>query len=171
MGTDRPANDKSGIRFKNSVLYFGRKFWWGVVLSLGVIMITALTAEKFGDGLLLGGVAVAGAIIGTLFSPSPKPADHSRVASDSVDTLLDMLADLERARASIGTATEQTSGALRSIHLLAAQQTITSQGERLARSVENWNSVVPDVADLVVDRRKNGRRRLKQLVDEGTWDE
>ena len=171
MGTGGRAAEEPGIIFKNSVLYFGPKFWWGVALSIVVILVTAVTAGSLPNGLLLGGAAVAGALIGTLFSPSPKPKDHSQLANESVTTLLDIQVDLERARASIGLAVGEQNSGLQAIHLASAEKTIKYQDERLARSLENWNSVAPDVADRVIDARKNGRRRFKQLVEEGNWDE
>lgn len=171
MTSDDPAGERPGIVFRNSILYFGPRFWWGAGLAGLVVAATILTAEKIGNGLLLGSAAVAGALIGTLFSPSPKPIDHSQTASDSIVTLLDLRADLERARDAINSASTETNKGLQGIHLLSAQATLTNQDERLARSVENWNVVAPDIADRVIDSRKSGKRRLEQLVQEGNWDE
>lgn len=171
MKSDDPASGRPGIVFKNSTLYFGTRFWWGVVLVGLVITATILTAENLGNGVLLGLAAVAGALIGTLFSPSAKPIDHSQTASDSIVTLLELRADLERARDAINSASAETNKGLQGVHLLFAQTTLMNQDERLARSFENWNVVTPDIADRVIDSRKSGKRRLEQLVQEGNWDE
>ncbi|WP_018762460.1 hypothetical protein [Arthrobacter sp. 135MFCol5.1] len=170
MKTNDPASERPGIVFRNSILYFGPRFWWGGGLAGLVVVATVLAAGSLGNGLLLGAAAVAGALIGTLFSPSSKPIDHSRTASDSIVILLDLRADLERARDSITAASTETSKGLQAIHLLSAQETLRNQDERLARSVENWNIVTPDIADRVIDSRKSGKRRLEQLVQEGNWD-
>lgn len=171
MGSGGQPDDRPGLVFKNSVLHFEGKFWSGVGLCIGVIVLTALTAGSLTNGLLLGGAAVAGALIGNLFAPSPKPKDHSQLANESVTTLLDIQSDLERARASIGLALGEPNVGLQAIHLTSAENTIKNQDERLARSVESWNNVAPDVADRVIDARKSGRRRFKQLVEEGNWNE
>ena len=170
MGSNGPAGGRPGITFRNSVLYFGPRFWWGAGLAGAVVISTVMAAGSVGNGLLLGGAAVAGALIGTLFSPSPKPVDHSQTANDAVVTLLDLRADLERARDSIGAAISETNKGLQAIHLGSAEKTLRDQDIRLARSVENWNVVAPDIADRVIDSRNNGKRRFDQLVKEGSWD-
>ena len=171
MADNGTANFRPGIFFKRSVLYFGPRVWWGTTLAVAVVVAAVVTSKSVGDGLLLGGSAVAGALIGTLFSPAPKPIDHSQTANDSVVTLLDLRADLERARDSIATASTEVNRGLQTIHLSSAQETLRNQDERLARSVENWDTVAPDIADRVIDARKKGKRRFEQLVREGNWDE
>lgn len=171
MKTDDTAGERPGIVFKNSILYFGPRVWWGAGLAVLVVGATILAAGNVGNGLLLGAAAVAGAFIGTLFTPSSKPIDHSQTASDSIVTLLDLRADLERARGAIYEASTETNRGLQAIHLVSAQETLRNQDERLARSVENWNVVTPDIAGRVIDSRKSGKRRLEQLVQEGNWDD
>lgn len=171
MKTDDTAGERPGIVFRNSILYFGPRVWLGVGLVVLVVVATVLAAGNVGNGLLLGGAAVAGAFIGILFSPSPKPKDHSQIASESIVILLDLRADLGRARDSIVAASKEPNKGLNAIHLLSAGETLRNQDERLARSVENWNVVSPDIAGRVIDSRKSGKRRLEQLVQEGNWDD
>jgi hypothetical protein len=112
MKTDDTAGESPGIVFKNSILYFGPRVWWGAGLAVLVVGATVLAAGNVGNGLLLGAAAVAGALIGTLFSLSSEPVDPSRTASDSIVTLLDITADLERARDSIYAASTETNKGL-----------------------------------------------------------
>ncbi|WAP53112.1 hypothetical protein OL239_08630 [Arthrobacter sp. ATA002] len=171
MRTNDTAGERPGIVFRNSILYFGPRVWWGAGLAVLVVGATVLAAGNVRNGLLLGAAAVAGTLIGALFSPAPKPIDHSQTASDSIVTLLDLRADLERARDAIYAASTETNKGLQAIHLLSAQETLRNQDERLARSVENWNVVTPDIAGRVIESRKSGKRRLEQLVQEGNWND
>lgn len=171
MENQQGDGGRPGIRFRNSVIYFGPRLWWALGLAVAVVVLTIIAAGHLGNGLLLGAAAVAGALVGTLAAPSPKPIDNSQIASQSVITLLDVQSNLQRASQSIVLAAAEKNPGLQAVHLGSARETLNVQDELLARAVDNWNSAAPGVVDRVIETRNSGRRRFKQLIEEGNWHE
>jgi gas vesicle protein len=154
------------IDFGNSVLYFGKKFFWGLVLCVGVIWTTVSTNEKDpGGGLLTGILVVIGGVIGILFAPAPKPVDHTPTASASVERMMDMAHELETVQGTITDLVADVGDVTVRFRLVAAQDVLLKQQERLQRSVSDWNEVSPGVAQAVKLRLEEGKRRFMELVE------
>ncbi|WP_271396278.1 hypothetical protein [Neomicrococcus lactis] len=162
------SRDRPGIDFGKSKLYFGMKFCVGCLLAVGVVVI-CLNAEawKWPSGNVAAVTTLVGSVIGILFAPSPKPLDHSKVANSSVERLLDMRGEFERARQTItelaGDPTHEPATAFR---LLATQDAMLRQDEHFERTVSDWDEVSPGVVDRVVHKRNEGRRIFRKLAKE-----
>jgi hypothetical protein len=166
VGNDGDNQRQRGIDFGKSYLQFDTKFWWGIGLAIAVVVATvAANSNNVGNGVMAGLAAVAGALIGVLFAPAPKPADHSKTAHSSVERMMDMKSNLERARLVISDSISQVPGEHK-LQLVAAQDIILGQDEYWARSVQDWDEVAPGVVERVVHTRNEGRRRLQQLAAE-----
>ncbi|MDP9987446.1 hypothetical protein J2S98_002613 [Arthrobacter oryzae] len=167
VGRDLGAGNQRGIDFGKYYLRFDAKFWSGVALCAVVVWVAIASADEAGDGVIAGILIVAGGLIGVLFAPSPKPIDHSQTAHSSVQRLIDMNADLGRARSVISQSITEEIPGTTALRLLAAQDLIVSQDQHFARAVDDWNEIAPGVVERVVHKRNEGKRRFQQLLDEG----
>ncbi|MHA7176178.1 hypothetical protein ACX80D_05940 [Arthrobacter sp. Sr24] len=167
---------RTGIYFKNSVLYFGRKWWCGIVVGILVvalaIFVNVVPLEKWQAGTANGILIFIGGVVGILFAPTPKPVNHVQTASASVLSLLDMKTNSDRAQTAITEVASELQVPSLTIRLVAAQDLLLQQEIHYARTIENWNTVAPGVVDRVVFDRSAGSRRLRQLeANEGNTNE
>lgn len=167
VGKDRDAGNQRGIDFGKYYLRFDTKFRWGVGLCVVVVWIAIASAKEPGDGVMAGILIVAGGLIGVLFAPSPKPVDHSQTAHSSVERLIDIKSDLERAREVISLSISDEIPGTTVLQLVAAQDLILNQDPHFVRAVDDWNDVAPGVVERVVHKRNEGKRRFQQLLEEG----
>lgn len=166
VGRDLNTENQRGIDFGKHYLRFDAKFFCGVALCAVVVWIAIASAEEAGDGVIAGILVVAGGFIGVLFAPSPKPVDHSQTAHSSVQRLIDMKADLERARGVISQSISNEIPGTTVLHLVTAQDLILNQDQHFVRAVDDWNEVAPGVVERVVHKRNEGKRRFQQLLEE-----
>lgn len=147
------------------MLYFGRKFWAGLLLSAGVVIWTLSSAGENEDGLKTGLLVVVGGIIGILFAPLPKPVDHSTTANTSVERLLDMAQEITGVQNTVTALITEVEDPMVKIRLVAAQNALLQQEERMQRSVGDWDEIAPGVAVRVRTKLDAGRIRFLELME------
>lgn len=147
------------------MLYFGRKFWVGALVSVGVLGWTLATAGDNEDGLKTGLLVVLGGVIGILFAPAPKPIDHTPTATASVERMMDMAREVKTVQETVTDAIDEVEP-LTGLRLLEAQNTLLRQHEIMQRTVSDWNEISPGVAEAVTAKRDAGRKRFLELTKE-----
>lgn len=167
MADENGTGGRPGINFGKSVLFFGLKFWIGVVISGAVIVWAVSTSEKPEAGFQTGALVVVGGIIGILFAPSPKPADHGLTASTSVERMMDMANELSAVQISVTDVITEVEDPIVKMRLVAAQDKLVQQEERLQRNVADWDVVSPGVVSVVRERLDVGKIRFKELMERG----
>lgn len=145
-------DEKAELSFGRWVIP-SKRLGWGIVV-LVVIVGGSITLSTTGvlNGFLAGVIAAAGAAVGLLFQPLPKPADHSAVATASVQRMFDLERNLARAQETVSGLARECDDPTTKLRLILAQDILLEQNGQLYRVVNDWDQVSPGVAANV---RKN----------------
>lgn len=153
----------SGLHLGDSVIP-GKRLTAGAVLSL-VILIGSILLSTSGavNGLLAGMLLVAGAGVGILFQPRPKPEDHSDMAAAAVERIYRMGNDLTQVQETVTELAGLSTDPAASQRLITAQNELLDQIQQLEQTVSDFNTLSPGVAERVRFKLDEGKRLFAHL--------
>jgi hypothetical protein len=170
--TRREAEKWPVVRFRTTELSLGPRTWLGGLVALAIVVLSVFGSGDVWSGVGIGVAGILGAILGSLFQPSPSPPDNSAVGASAVRGLVGITDDVENAQhltSQLSSSAANKSSRI-ALGLVDLQERLGFVREKLYEAMAEWDAIAPGSLAEVDKLRGAGQRALALLArsDGGT---